>query len=602
VRVPRAHLLRALTLLAALPSGDARAEEVFCDPEDPTCVAVPADATSDDLPEPSDTFCDPEDPTCVAEEPDPGSFCDPEDPTCAPDEEGDAKKGSGFVRSTLDFDLDEGPIGAEYVASWSTTGLLDTSWQGQGEDVVELASTLSLELSYELDVNTRLVVAGQILHWMGGEAQPDQPNLLVNAANPRAELDVRLGESYARWRSGSLTVRAGNLLTSWGSTDLTRPGDVINPTDARTWGPSPAGAGQRVPQPSVEASWAWDGGALSAVFVPFFVPDYVVLVGRDAGFLDALGAPTNPGPMGVAALGLFDPSSTEELNGFLSSAVYPDERPEHVSGGVRLTATAWNTDVGLGYFVGWNRTPFTTLDPEARELSALALQDGQVLQDLDVTAFLERNPQAAGAFARLNERAGAGERLVTTGFRRRQTLVADVARYLGPIGVRADVAFSPAQVFVGEDLSGLRRPTISSALGLGYERVDGDRALALSLEGFWIEPLGRDHALTRAFVPEGEEGPEGVEPLVIGDRLLGVAGGGRWQTPLWDLDLEAGGVFNVTTRDLIAQAAVSRRFSSWLVVRAGALVYEGPDPQESLSVGGLYDRNDQVFVSVGGSL
>ncbi len=601
MRAPIAHLTRALALLAALPSG-AWAEEVFCDPEDPTCVVVEPNAPEGGpLPEPSDTFCDPEDPTCVVEDPDLGSFCDPEDPTCTPADDGGVGAPE-VVRSTLDFDLDEGPVGAEYVSEWSSTALLDTAWQGQGEDVVELGTTLSLELSYELDVNTRLVISGQILHWMGGEENADQPNLLVNAANPRAELDVRLGESYARWSAGSVTVRAGNLLTSWGSTDLTRPGDVINPTDARTWGPSPAGAGQRVPQPAVEASWAWEGGALSAVFVPFFVPDYVVLVGRDAGFVDALGAPTNPGPLGQAALGLLDPASTEELNGFLSSSVYPDERPEHVSGGARLTSTAWNTDFGLGYFVGWNRTPFTTLDPEVRDLFALVLQDGQVLQDLDVPAFLRRNPQAVGAFGRINGRINAGQQLVSTGFRRRQTLVADLARYLGPIGVRADVAFSPAQVFVGDDLSGLRRPTISSALGLGYERVDGDRALALSLEGFWIEPLGRDHALTRAFVPPGEEGPEEVEPLIIGDRLFGVAGGGRWQTPLWDLDLEVGGVFNLTTLDLIAQAAVSRRFASWLVVRAGVLVYEGPDPQDLLSVGGLYDRNDQAFVSVGGSL
>ena len=336
--------------------------------------------------------------------------------------------------------------------------------------------------------------------------------------------------------------------------------------------------------------------------MPFFVPNYVVLVGRDSGLFDVGSALGGQLPIGELAAGLIDPSSTEELNGFLSQSTYPDERPDHVSGGARVTATAWNTDLGLGYFVGWNRTPYTQLDPDARDVLELAVADGQVLQDLDLAGFLRRSPRAAQALQRVTDRANAGERLVTTEYRRRQTLVVDAARYLGPIGVRADVAFSPAQVFVGTDLSGLRRPTFSSALGLGYERVDGDRALAVSVEGFWIEPLGRDNPVTRALVPEGEWGVEGAEPLLIGDRLLGVAGGGRWQTPLWDLDLELGGVFNVTTGDVVAQGAVSRRFASWLVVRAGAIVYEGPDPQDGLSLGGLYDRNDQAFVSLGGAL
>ena len=64
--------------------------------------------------------------------------------------------------------------------------------------------------------------------------------------------------------------------------------------------------------------------------------------------------------------------------------------------------------------------------------------------------------------------------------------------------------------------------------------------------------------------------------------------------------IQLGGVFNVSHGDVIASARLERMFLGWLNASVGYTLFEGPDPAERLTLGGLYDHNDQVTFSVSG--
>ncbi|MEC9442925.1 MAG: hypothetical protein VYE40_17665 [Myxococcota bacterium] len=176
----------------------------------------------------------------------------------------------------------------------------------------------------------------------------------------------------------------------------------------------------------------------------------------------------------------------------------------------------------------------------------------------------------------------------------------DFARYIGPIGVRADAVFSPAQNFSTETLGTIRRPSLSGALGLSYERIDGERVFAITAEGFLVEPFSRTAGVTQFFVPEERRGEEGMEAAIIGRRLYGVAGGIAWDIPVIETNLQLGGVYNISSKDVIANAALRRGVTDSVWVTLGASVFEGPAPSERLTLGGLFDINDHVYLGFDG--
>lgn len=572
----------ALTLFVC---ADARAEEVICDPENPACVADPE-------PEPAGGALDEE------------VICDPENPACQqPGEGSEAGDEGGGQLTAPDFsEVDEPQVtGALVRGSWGTSLGVDTAWQGDREDVFEVGSGVDILTSVELSASTKVVLSGQLRHWMGAKRRAPESASWLEGSSGRGALDVRLGESYVQWSKGAYFMRAGNLVTSWGATDLTRPADVINPKDQRSFGQvGPAAQDGVLAQPSIEAGVGAGGVKLTGVFVPFFVPDQVVLFGRD----NALAGPRSPLAQSFPVVGLLerviDPSSWEQTQGLASSLAYPDEGVNHPSLGGRLSTTLANTDLGVGYFWGWDRTPMTFVDPDAAQLARILTEDEEFFQDFDFLALARRNPELFMLTERLSEKQAAGEEIFVTEYRRRHTLALDVARYIGPIGVRADVALSPAQTFATLELASVRRPTASGALGLSYERVSGERQLAITLEGFAIKPASASGGVTQRFVSDEGERGVGLEPVVIGDGLYGVAGGVVWDIPVVRANLTVGGVYNVSTRDWIARAQLRRGLTDQLFLNLGGVVFEGPPPSESFTLGGLYDNNDSAWFGLDG--
>ncbi|MBA2660970.1 MAG: hypothetical protein H0U74_01640 [Bradymonadaceae bacterium] len=543
---------------------------------------------------------------------------DPENPAYDAPAEPDAKEQGGETifdpENPASEDIPQRPHSAEPVAfeapsftsarflgSYAIALFVDTAFNGPEEDIVELTNELSLRLEFDLSLRTRAVVSGRFTHWLGGRENPAQTDLLINATDVRTHYEARLDEAYLLHRPGRWSLAIGNMRTPWGSTDLLRPGDVINPTDMGASGGA-AATGALMPQLTASASYAADGWSLSALIVPFFVPNRVTVFGRDTALASSQNTMLSE-QMGILTLlqRVIDPSLHGDVQPLLLATRVPSDTPRNASAGLRATTTAANTDLGLGIFYGWDRTPWIYVDEDMRELLALVVTDAQVLEDFDFMGFVRRNPSALGISNRISAKRADGEEIFFSEYRRRTTLLVDLARYMGPIGVRADIAFSPSRTLYTSGFEATRRASVFSALGLSYERLDDNDALALTVEGFWLHPFARDCAINRAFVSESDRGPEDAKLALIGDGLYGLAGALMWSVPMLDnVELQLGGLYNISNRDWLSSGALSKRWQSWLRATVGVALFGGPDPAERLSLGGLWANNDHLFFAIDG--
>ncbi len=259
------------------------------------------------------------------------------------------------------------------------------------------------------------------------------------------------------------------------------------------------------------------------------------------------------------------------------------------------------TDLGLGAFFGWDRTPYTEMDDDLRGLLELMMADGQVMQDFDFEAFIARTPEAEQRLETVSQRTAMGQPVVDAQYRRRATFLADMARYLGPIGVRADVAFSPRQVFFTQSFQSVRRPSLFAALGVSHERLlDGVRPLAVTLEGFWLHPFGADSAISRAMVSDEERGDSEDEILLFEDGFYGVAAALNWATGWRGWEVVAGGMASIEPGDFIGRFALEKSWRPELRTTVGMNLFFGPEPQRRLTPGGYWAHNDRVYLGVSG--
>lgn len=450
---------------------------------------------------------------------------------------------------------------------WGTAAAIDTWWERDGEDVVEMGSALTFHLEQPVGDEWKARAGVRFDHWMAGKPSEEGPQLLVNADDPRAAAAFQLDESYLLYRGNRWTFRAGHLVTSWGSTSLFRPADVVNPRDLRADVTPGTTRRRALPQASVEVSYVRPNWELEGVVVPFFKPNRVTLFGRDSGIV-SLGGGSDGGNTPTESLAsIIDPSMYEEVQPLLLASEQPDELPGNASGGVRLTGTRWNTDFGLGLFAGWERTPSFEFGTEDRQPT--------------------EQPDGGGSSFR-------------SFYERRATIALDVARYVGPIGLRVDAVFTPARTFVTRPLGSVRRPSVETAVGLSWERLFDGRPLTLTAEWTWIHPFAVDAAPTRWFVRESKRGEPGNQIATFGENWSAAAGVVDWALPWWDFRVGVGTFVDLTDGSWAGRAEFSYEWTSWLETGARGVVFEGPPIAERVSLGGLYDDNDRVGIFVRG--
>ncbi len=532
------------------------------------------------------------------------SIFDPENPGAVPDDEDDET--DDIDGEVVDEDEEVGEI-EERDDEVESPGFRDTDWRldyelgtlvdpgfgPTGQDALELVGGLGMRIRHDSSERTRVVLSGRFYYWAGSGRDFDEWRTLY---------EPRLERAYLVHRREAWSFSFGQMRNSWGSTDIMRPGDVIDPVDMRD--PMAAdGFGSALGSLSATAAYRLsDDWSLRAVVVPFFENNRVTLFGRDTALAhDRNPVVTEQLPFLLLAEELLHPSVQQEAQPFFQSTERPKDLPKNISGGLRATGTVARTDLGFGAFFGWDRTPEVFLDEDLQALLALMADDGQIFEDYDFLGFATRNPEAIEHSQNLSEKAEEGETIFGSQFRRRATFVADFARYVGPIGVRGDVAFSPRRVFYTTDFDPVRRSSVFSALGLSYERlIDGVRPLALTLEGFWLHPFSPDSPLHRAFVSDDEGGDTEDELLLFEGGYYGVAQALSWATGWWDLELMAGGIASISPGDFIGRFSIARQWRPAIRTTVGLNLFLGPDPEDELSPGGLWAHNDRIYFALSG--
>ncbi len=522
------------------------------------------------------------------------SIFDPENPGAAEESEEEPES------SPEEEDEEEERPQYRGATEWDVTydmGLRFSPDTQRGRDEQEVVGQLGLALRHDISPRSRAVLRGHFNYWAASGRQNQEW---------RAFYEPRLDRAYVVHRRDEWSFRAGQQRTSWGSTDIIRPGDMIDPRDLRDPAGG-AGLGSGLGQLSGVATysgadrWNWQ-----FVMVPFYQSDRVSVFGRDTSLIQerapGLGAPVGgelPIPLIEVAETVLAPINTDQGESFIWASQTPQALPKNISGGVRTTATFRGTDVGLGAYLGWDQVPELFVDEDGLELLEIMVEDGQVFQDFDLGAFVERNPEAQGPLSGVGQRLAMGESLGELRYRRRATLLVDGARYVGPIGVRSDVAFNPQRVFYTTGFEAVQRASIFGVLGLSYERLlDGERPLSLTVEGFWLHPFDGQGRVHDWFV--GEEASADEELVLVEDGYMGVASAVSWSTGWSDVELSAGGIASIRPGDVIGRIELEKPWRSEFRTAIGAQWFWGPDPAEELSAGGLWRNGDRIVLSARG--
>lgn len=545
-----AALLCALGLL--LP-GAARAQESIFDPENPDAPA----------PEPSgqESISDPENPDAAQASPAPAPPA--------------ASLGGAYLQGR-----------------WSLRLGMDTQLDRDGEAAYEVHQQAWLRARVPLGPQSSAVVEGLLRHqWLAlwtRQGRDTLPGPWDDVDDQVGLYHVELRDAYLSTRLGEGTLlRVGQQRVVWGRTDLIRPADVLNPLDLRG-GPGSGGALQpTAPTLMAKLDYIGEHSALQLVLLPFFAPHRFGLLGGDFA-LARRGAPIWSGLPGLDLLTRLDPSLYEPLEAALVGTRLPDQTPENASGGARVTTQVGGVDVGLGYLLGWDRTPVLKLDPALGELLELSLAPGGLLdggfsgQDL----LRPENLRALELLEEISQRRAQGQALLEASYRRWHVLELDLATYLGPLGLRADVAATPARTFLTQQGGSLRRPSTHAALGLSYEGDQGQ--VAVIVEGFWLHVFG--------------PAAQARQIAFFGQDLYGAAVALRLDAePLWGIPVlwQVGGLVDLRGADTALSSELTWRLDGDTRVLGGVQLFTAALRRgDHLRLGTAYDQNDQVYLGL----
>jgi len=448
---PRTHLVALVILAGTLRVGLVEAQPIH-DPENPGAQPI-HDPENPGI----QTIHDPENPGIQ-------TIHDPED----------ASLGGGGP----------GPGAAPFVSVTSFRGQLraltamDVARDPNDEHTLETQAYAGLVLTHRFSARWSARLEGRLRWTMLAQSREGNPPIAVTRDSWEGRVEPDIGQTYLSFRRDAWSVRVGTINFSWGSTDITRPSDTINPRDLRL-GPLASRDETKIPVFATDLGWATRHWELQWLVVPVFVPHRADLYGsdnamiRDGGIIDAPGA-------GALFRSAIDPSLRHLAQPLLVQTSLPRPTPENASVGARATARYGGADISAGYMFGWDRTPRVALSPAGRRLLD-AFQDG-IDGSLDGEQF--------GALLEAQQSIDEGNALIDARHLREHRVSVDGVRYFGPVGVRAESTWSPAQTFAVSDIRTVRRAQIASALGLSYES-SGGRWLVV-VEGFHGHVFRRD--------------------------------------------------------------------------------------------------------------
>jgi hypothetical protein len=421
---------------------------------------------------------------------------------------------------------------------------------------------LELRMSGDISDHWMAAVEGRFEHWLWGEGSEEGANLLFNSTNVQGSFEACLRDAFLSGRYGGFYLTVGNQSIVWGAGTLTQPAAVINPVDYR-YGVFGNPADYRIPVLAVDATIVVDRFSFSTVVAPIFEPDLFSIYGTDFSLISEARPPMAFTSSLEQLVPHFDPSMEPFLQEVVTVTEWPSPVPKNMSAGARMTSTYGGVDLGLGYYFGWDRLPFATIEVD------------ETVQPPDPSAYT-----------------------FTSTYRRLHTLEADMVVFLGPIGFRAEVVFHPEKTAYLEHKDpairelvppeATRLPTLHSALSLYYEL---SQSFVIQVEG----------VLRHTF-----DVPEEMEPVHHGEEYFAFAFMFSFGLDAIDaiqgtvmeaLSFLFAGVLGMTNEEYAVYPSATWSFSDAIDLTLGAMFFGGPPLEERITVGGLFDDNDQVYIS-----
>ncbi len=435
-------------------------------------------------------------------------------------------------------------------------GGVDTGFEARREDglsehVVDGWGRASLAAEVKPSPTLRLVVEGRAL-WRGGAER--------GWTRSQSFFEPELGEAFLDMYTPRVDVRVGQQVLAFGANAAFAPTDVLNPRDLRMGLVLAEPEEAKRPVFAARALATLGPLTVTGVWAPFFTPHRYDVFGEDTALLQ-------PG-LGVAVPLKVDASIEDGLQPHLLETERPG-LPGDV--GLRVTGEVGGVRLG-GSWVWFNeKLPQVTLDPELEAL---------------LRAQARGEPPESALVLSLQERLRAGEALATGRYARQHILALEASRLVGPVQLDADVGFSPAQTFLGEQLRPVRKPTVTWVLGASRAEAS-DFLYSVTYTGLAV-PGVEAGALLVLLEPGTARG-------VARTAFLHLLVADARYTLLGDM-LEVGlrGAFEVVQRSFLLSPRVSWRATEHLHVGLSAEVYGGA----SHSPLGYFDRNDQVLATV----
>jgi len=473
--------------------------------------------------------------------------------------------------------------------TFESRAAVDTAFEGNSEDVFEWRNTFGLALRYDPSTSVSARLTARFVHWYSGEKGTAAQDAF---ADTHSVFDVDLREANVRYDVGELRFTLGQQFVLWGATDVNKFGQLLHPRDYR-YGVSLEGKDDLLPVFALDAKWFVDGETtLEGVLVPFYQGDEGQLFGNDFSLFNG-GSPLIPGAQVASLLdGLVREGYGESLRAAVDHSGNPEASLDNLSAGVHLSRSVRGVDLSLGYLYGWDQTPSFSVDADLNTVIRAVLLHPEVLDSFDPMAIL-LEPGVVAALLRMDGKSPGD--LVEMGRERQHALEFDLETYAGPIGIRTDWAFrpnrtvltqepttpvvGPFEVQTSQQVTTHRYGSVDAALGFSWESDDTNHVLIL--EGTYQHLFG-----VRA----------PVRPLLFRKNSYGLSL--AWRSKFFEvLELAAGGQWNLDIRkELIALAGATYDFGDGVSAFAQYTLFEGPSVSEELTVGGLYDHNDNVLL------
>ena len=438
------------------------------------------------------------------------------------------------------------------------------------EDRFEWRNSIDFKVQYDFAPGARFRVSGDFRY-----------ELRVGDT-VEADAWANLGETWVQLRKKKFTVRAGNVVLSWGRNALLSPLNMLNPTD---YGRALGGTedeSPRIPVAGVRATLRLHPVTFEAVWLPFFVPTRVPFYGRDfavfrpgmlEGILAGAAPQTGAGLVDdqlaaaadrvVDAIRGLDPYARDGLQSYLAAG-RPEELPINSDLGLRVGVAGRGIDFDA--YVLWHVMD----EPQVRLHPALIglLVDGRSLDSGAITQLT--NPDAE---------------LVTSEHERALMGGLDVVGSIGSFVVSGEVAVRSKAVQYTRRLEPYTTPSLSYAVAARYQ----------SGTTFAVDVEFQHDILLR---PQPDTLLRGVHDL----RLAGVATLRLWRETF---QLAVLGTWDILRADVYLHGRVTVVFDDVVRMHLGIQFFGGFRPDVTPSFAsllayqggpiGYFRRNDHVY-------